>query len=62
LGERSRKHYPLNRDKLNEILPDAWTCEDAKARRELGYAPAKRLEAGMLETIRWYRSQGWLKS
>lgn len=61
LGARTAKTFPLNSDKLNEILPDAWTCVDAKARGSLKFAHSRELDVGMEETVRWYREQGWLK-
>lgn len=61
LGSRTAKTFPLNSDKLNEILPDAWTCSDAKARGSLRFTHSLELDAGMEDTVRWYREQGWLK-
>jgi nucleoside-diphosphate-sugar epimerase len=44
---------------LNLRQPD-WSCDDTRARRELGYAPAIDLATGFAETAAWYREQGWL--
>jgi nucleoside-diphosphate-sugar epimerase len=44
---------------LNLRQPD-WSCDDTRARRELGYAPAIDLPTGFAETAAWYREQGWL--
>lgn len=44
---------------LNLRQPD-WSCDDGRARRELGYAPAIDLTSGFTETAAWYREQGWL--
>jgi nucleoside-diphosphate-sugar epimerase len=44
---------------LNLRQPD-WSCDDTRARRELGYSPAIDLTTGFAETAAWYREQGWL--
>jgi dihydroflavonol-4-reductase len=44
---------------LDMIQPD-WSCDDSRARRELGYASAIPLEEGLAETAAWYRQAGWL--
>lgn len=41
----------LSLDKLREIRQPAWTCDGQKARRELGFAPALPLAAGMRRAI-----------
>ena len=52
---------PLNRDKLKEILVDAWTCSSAKAKRELGFQAKFQMREGFTRTAHWYRENGWLK-
>jgi dihydroflavonol-4-reductase len=52
--------YPLNRDKLNEIRPEAWTCSNHKAKRVLGFDPKFEFEAGAADAARWYRRAGWI--
>ena len=53
--------YPaLNREKAREIRDACTRCSSEKARRLLGYAPSVGLDAGVAETIRWYRAHGWL--
>jgi nucleoside-diphosphate-sugar epimerase len=44
---------------LNLRQPD-WSCDDTRARHELGYAPAIDPQRGFAETAAWYREQGWL--
>jgi dihydroflavonol-4-reductase len=60
LGALTRKTFPLNLDKLNEILPDYWICSSDKARSAFGFKPEVDLQRGMTETVQWYRSKGWL--
>lgn len=61
LGRVTGKTYALNRDKLNEILPDAWTCSNEKAKRLFGYRPELNFRAGMQNAVEWYKQAGWIK-
>lgn len=60
LGRMTRRSFPLNSDKLNEILPDYWICSPRKAKEELGFAPEFDLAKGMARTVEWYRAQRWI--
>ncbi|MBI3099673.1 MAG: NAD(P)-dependent oxidoreductase [Planctomycetes bacterium] len=51
---------PLTPQKLTEITQRWWLCSNARARRELGWAPRVPLEEGLSSTARWYLSRGWL--
>jgi dihydroflavonol-4-reductase len=44
---------------LDMVQPD-WSCDDSRARRELGYASSIPLDEGLAETAAWYRQAGWL--
>lgn len=46
--------------RISELAARDWSCDITRARRELGFEPAVRLEDGMRETAEWYRAQGWL--
>lgn len=50
----------LTPERALDLLQPAWTCDDARARRELGYTPRVTLAEGMRTTAEWYRSAGWL--
>jgi nucleoside-diphosphate-sugar epimerase len=50
----------LTPERVANMAEDAWTCNDARARTELGFTPVIRLADGMAETVRWYRQEGWL--
>ncbi|MGH7724892.1 MAG: NAD-dependent epimerase/dehydratase family protein [Candidatus Eiseniibacteriota bacterium] len=50
----------LTRERLREWGAPRWTVSDERARRELGYASAVALEAGIEETAHWYRTAGWI--
>ncbi len=57
----TRKKFPLNLDKLNELLPDYWICSNEKAKRVLGFAPEFNLNTGMGQAIEWYRQHKWIQ-
>lgn len=50
---------PLTKDKA-EAARHAWVCSVEKAARDVGYRQEVPLEAGMAETVAWYREAGWL--
>jgi nucleoside-diphosphate-sugar epimerase len=50
----------LSRDKVREAREGSWTCDGAKAARELGFQATISLAEGLRETIAWYRGEGWL--
>ncbi len=56
----SGKPAALNIQKVREILQPSWTCNPEKAKAVLGFNPAIGLNAGIRNTIQWYRRQGWL--
>ena len=60
VGLLTRKTFPLNLDKVNEILPDYWICSNQKAKRVLGFSPEFDLSTGMAHAIEWYKRQKWI--
>jgi nucleoside-diphosphate-sugar epimerase len=60
IGSMVGRSFPLNRDKLNEILPDYWVCSNEKAKRMLGFAPELDYSKGMAGTIEWYQQNRWI--
>jgi len=50
---------PLNRGKLAFFL-DPKAMSSARAKKELGYAPAIDFRTGTARAIAWYRENGWL--
>ena len=60
VGTVTRKTYPLNMDKLNELLPDYWICSNEKAKSQLGFSPEFDLRAGMTHAIEWYKRERWI--
>jgi dihydroflavonol-4-reductase len=56
----SDKPALLNRDKVKDGLQNFWTCSIEKAKHDLGYKQTLSLEAGISQTITWYKANGWL--
>lgn len=50
----------LNSDKVNEMEQLNWLCDNSKIITELGFAPNVYLKEGMIETVNWYKKNGWL--
>lgn len=50
----------LNREKLNELAAENWSCDVRKAQSELGFQPKYNLESGLEDTINWCRENKWL--
>lgn len=55
-----RKPNPFPPDRVRDLLAPAWTCDASRAERELGFRPGVDLEPGIVETMDWYRAEGWL--
>lgn len=62
ISRRSGKPHILNKERYQEMIHPNWCCDSSKVVAELGFSPSFDLERGIGETVRWYRSQGWLKS
>jgi nucleoside-diphosphate-sugar epimerase len=56
----SSKAATFNLEKARDFVQEAWTCDTAKAVRELGYRQEITLEEGIKRTIDWYREHKWL--
>ena len=50
----------LSLDKVREATAWSWACSAAKARTQLGFAPALPLDDRLRQTANWFREQGWL--
>lgn len=50
---------PLNRGKLSFFL-DPKAMSSARAKKELGFAPATDFRTGAALAVAWYRANGWL--
>jgi len=56
----TRRPTVLNLQKAREMSQRYWVCDHKKAGKELGFHPQYPLQQGLEETIKWYKSQGWL--
>jgi nucleoside-diphosphate-sugar epimerase len=54
------KAATLNVEKLSELMAVNWFCDIEKAKNGLGFNPEYDLQAGVAETVKWYRSNNWL--
>ncbi len=50
----------FNRQKVREMIQEAWTCDIRRASQELGFHPEIPLEEGLRETYLWYTQHGWI--
>jgi nucleoside-diphosphate-sugar epimerase len=53
------KEAPLNPSRLAFFVHPK-PLDIAKARTELGYAPAVTFAEGLARTVAWYRAAGWI--
>lgn len=54
-------HTPLmSSEKIALGRPPFWICSNARAKKELGFAPKTELRTGLSETYDWYRENRWL--
>jgi UDP-glucose 4-epimerase len=50
----------LNVEKIKELTAENWSVNIEKAMHDLGYLPRYNLEAGIEETLEWYKQNNWL--
>jgi len=54
------RQFMLNEDKMNEIIPDYWTCSNLKMVSDFNFEPEYDLNQGMANAVGWYKKQGWI--
>jgi nucleoside-diphosphate-sugar epimerase len=59
-GLARRRPALFSQSKCAEASQRNWVCDISKAKKQLGFRPRFRLEAGLKVTLRWYREKGWL--
>ncbi len=52
----------LNYDKVRDVTAGSWACENDKLKREIGFEFPTSFATRMVQTVNWYRREGWLKS
>ena len=50
----------LDRYKVRDFRQPAWTCDPARVKAEHGISAKTPFQEGMVESVEWYRRQGWL--
>lgn len=60
IGRLTGKATLLNMDRIKEFGVSNWGV-DCPEIVKLGFKPRFGLEEGLIQTIRWYQEQGWLK-
>ncbi len=60
ISRRLDKPLIIDRDKVREMIQASWVCSPQKAMDELGYRQKISLEAGVSQTIDWYKKNQWL--
>ncbi|PVH24068.1 NAD-dependent epimerase/dehydratase family protein [Sphingobacterium corticibacter] len=60
LYKSSTKTPVLYAERLKEITAGSWACDIAKAKQELLFEPRYDLEAGLTESLTWYKEHHWL--
>jgi len=51
----------VSRDKIAEAQCAYWVCDARRAAADLGWEAATVLEAGLAETLAWYKEAGWIR-
>lgn len=60
LLQKIQKKGIINPDKIQEIRYPQWTCDPARAMKELGFHTETALGEGFKKTADWYRKERWL--
>lgn len=51
---------PLLARTLRELAGGGWACRSDEARAELGFSPSRAFAPSFIETLAWYRREGWV--
>jgi nucleoside-diphosphate-sugar epimerase len=60
VGRITGKPSIISREKIREARYPFWTCDTTRATAELGFTAATGIDAGLAETLAWYKEAGWL--
>ncbi len=56
----SSKRSPFTKDKVREILPKAWTCDNDTIKTCLDFEPQWDMCSSIKKTFEWYEENGWI--
>lgn len=59
-GKLLGTYPPLNREKAQEINHATIMCDNTLANSTFNYSPSTDLDSGILQTMNWYKNQGWI--
>jgi nucleoside-diphosphate-sugar epimerase len=51
----------LSLEKFAELRAPGWVCDPSLLERETGHACATTLRSGIVQTLEWYRKEGWVR-
>jgi len=60
IAKISRRQALVNKQKIIEMEQNFWTCSPDRAHKELGFLAEIEPEAGIKETITWYKENKWM--
>lgn len=60
ISQVTGRQFILNDDKVNELIPDYWTCSNLKMVSDFDFEPEFDLNLGMANAVGWYKKQGWI--
>lgn len=58
---KSSKTPTINKEKIKELTAPNWVCNIENLKRDLQFEPQYNLEKGLVETVKWYKENHWLK-
>jgi len=58
---KSSKTPTINKEKIKELTAPNWACNIENLKRDLQFEPQYNLEKGLMETVKWYKTNHWLK-
>ncbi|MBD8389522.1 NAD(P)-dependent oxidoreductase [Dysgonomonas sp. BGC7] len=60
ISKITKQPSTLNRDKYKIMKQRNWVCDTEPLIKDLGFSPKYNLEAGLKESVEWYKNNGWL--
>jgi len=61
IGARRSASSPiLNPDRIRDLETPGWVCSGNRLRETTGWSPAFNAETGFIDTVKFFKEQGWL--
>jgi len=57
----TKKPLPLTAEKAQEMKQRYWICDNETIEEQVGWKPQVPYREGILQTVGWYRENGWLR-